>query len=610
MQVTNLGITVKDSPQNTLVFVTRLDTGAPVAGATRVDRPDDDQHVLARNDRRRRRRDRAPKTPLRDPDDWWRFSFIVTAEKDGDIAYVGSDWNEGILPWDFGTNVNLRERDPLLRGSVFTDRGVYRLGEEVHLKAILRHNTPTGIRLLPDDTPVSDHRPRRPEPARRRARGPLTPWSSAEWTMKLPDDGTLGDYSLRAILEADTPTPKAPENRQPGVTPSPDDDDAVPDEKAVRGSFLVAAYRRPDFRVDVSLTGDNAIAGGLLKGVVTGALSLRRFDGRAAGDVALLEVTGVNGAGGDHREVQRRSLGVRRLVVRRGRSAGVRRYSPRRGHAARPPAICRLSLETRRDAGMPYIYSLEGDVEDVSRQHIANRASVTVHPAPWYVGLRRPSVLPRAEDRLEDRGRRRAASTAPPCRGLPVDVTLTQVQWTSVRRAEGNGFYTWDTQRRDIDGGIVDRHDGRRAGAARYPAARTAATTSSRRAAREDDGRFAVTRTSFYVLGEGYTAWARFDHNRIELVPERQTYRPGDTARIMIQSPWEQATALVTTEREGIRSHRQFALTSTQQSVSIPIDRRRHPQRLRLGAARQGTHERRARERGGHRVHLRHERSR
>ncbi len=81
----------------------------------------------------------------------------------------------------------------------------------------------------------------------------------------------------------------------------------------------------------------------------------------------------------------------------------------------------------------------------------------------------------------------------------------------------------------------------------------------------------AVTRTSFYALGDGYTAWARYDHNRIDLVPERTTYKPGDTARIMIQSPWEQATALVTTEREGIRTHRQFALTSTQQSISVPI---------------------------------------
>jgi uncharacterized protein YfaS (alpha-2-macroglobulin family) len=34
VQVTNLGITVKDSPQSTLIFVTRLDNGAPVAGAS------------------------------------------------------------------------------------------------------------------------------------------------------------------------------------------------------------------------------------------------------------------------------------------------------------------------------------------------------------------------------------------------------------------------------------------------------------------------------------------------------------------------------------------------------------------------------------------------
>ena len=34
LQVTNLGVSVKDSPQATLVFVTRLDNAAPVEGAT------------------------------------------------------------------------------------------------------------------------------------------------------------------------------------------------------------------------------------------------------------------------------------------------------------------------------------------------------------------------------------------------------------------------------------------------------------------------------------------------------------------------------------------------------------------------------------------------
>ena len=50
-------------------------------------------------------------------------------------------------------------------------------------------------------------------------------------------------------------------------------------------------------------------------------------------------------------------------------------------------------MPSTRDVDFAYRYTLEGDVEDVSRQHIANRASVTVHPAPWYIGLKRPDYF-------------------------------------------------------------------------------------------------------------------------------------------------------------------------------------------------------------------------
>ncbi len=153
VQVTNLGISIKDSPQNTLLFVTRLDTGAPVAGA-RVSLVRLDNSIYWRGTTGPDGIAIAPDTPLRGADSWWRFAFIATAEKDGDFAYVGSDWNEGISPWEFGTGVNLNEAAPLLRGSVFADRGVYRLGEDVHVKAILRQNTPSGIRLLQPGTSV------------------------------------------------------------------------------------------------------------------------------------------------------------------------------------------------------------------------------------------------------------------------------------------------------------------------------------------------------------------------------------------------------------------------------------------------------------------------
>ena len=566
VQVTNLGITVKDSPQNTLVFVTRLDTGAPVPGAS-VSIVRTDNSTFWRGTTGADGVAIAPSTPLRDPDNWYEFAFVVTAEKDGDIAYVGSNWNEGIMPWDFGTGVNLRERDPILRGSVFSDRGVYRLGEEVHFKAVLRHNTPTGgIRLLPEGTRVLISVRNTQNRLVDERIVTLTPWSSAEWTMKLPDDGALGNYSLRAVLEADKPQPKTPETRRPGVTPSPEDDQYVPYEKAVSGSFLVAAYRRPDFRVDVSLTSGNAIAGDLLKGVVSArylfgaSMGARPVTWRYSKAPGYTAPSAITEKFGDDRWVF-----VGWADGNRVDSGDVGRDET----VLTPAGDLPLSLETRRDAGVPYVYSLEGDVEDVSRQHIANRASLTVHPAPYYVGIRRPSYFIEQKTGLKTEVVA-AGIDGQVAAGVPVDVTLTQVQWTSVRRAEGNGFYTWDTERKDIEAG---KWSVTTAGAP-VPvdiSFKQGGYYILEARSREDDGRFAVTRTSFYVLGDGYTAWARFDHNRIDLVPERQTYKPGDTARIMIQSPWEQATALVTTEREGIRTHSQFALTSTQQSVSIPI---------------------------------------
>ena len=60
----------------------------------------------------------------------------------------------------------------------------------------------------------------------------------------------------------------------------------------------------------------------------------------------------------------------------------------------------------------------------------------------------------------------RPGKPSPACRST---VKLTQMQWNSVRRAEGNGFYTWDTEQGSRRAGGVDGHHGRRTGAARAP---------------------------------------------------------------------------------------------------------------------------------------------
>ena len=566
VQVTNLGITVKDSPLNTLVFVTRLDNGAPVAGAA-VSIVRLDNSVAWRGTTAADGTAIAPPLPLRPDNNVWSFAFLVTAEKDGDIAYTGSDWNEGIQPWNFNIGVNLAEAAPLLRGTVFTDRGVYRLGEEVQFKAILRHNAADGVRLLPGGTrvlvTVRDGQYRLVD----ERVVPVNAWSSAEWTLALPGEGTLGNYSVRAILESDRPKPRTPEQRDPAAgDPGPEEDEYVPGEKSVQGSFLVAAYRRPDFRVDVTLTGGRAIAGDALSATVTA----RYLFGAPMGPRPVTWRYTRSAAFGAPRPITERFGDDRWVFVGHPERDAIEKPELRRAETTLGAGgDLKLTLDTPRDVGLPYVYTLEGDVEDVSRQRIANRASLTVHPAPWYIGVRRPPYF------LDQKAGLRTEIVAAgldgtPQAGVPVEVTLTQVQWTSVRRAEGNGFYTWDTERKDVPAGSWSITTTDVPVPLDVPLPNGGYFILEARG-RTPDGRSALTTTSFYVLGDGYTAWARFDHNRIDLVPERQTYKPGDTARIMIQSPWEQATALVTTEREGVRSHRTFVLTSTQQSIDVPI---------------------------------------
>ena len=162
------------------------------------------------------------------------------------------------------------------------------------------------------------------------------------------------------------------------------------------------------------------------------------------------------------------------------------------------------------------------------------------------------------------------------------------MQWISVRRAEGNGFYSWETQRKEVPAGEWTSRAAPQIRPARDSAAERRLLHP--RSARRRERRFTVTRTSFYALGDGYTAWERYDHNRIDLVPERNTYKPGDTARIMIQSPWEQATAL-----RHDRARRHPVAPAVRADVDAAVDHdshhgRGHPERVRLRSAGQGAH--------------------
>jgi uncharacterized protein YfaS (alpha-2-macroglobulin family) len=568
VQVTNMGLTVKDSPQNTLVFVTRLDNALPVEGA-KVSIVGLDNRIAWSGTTNADGVALAPALPLRAPRRWYetRFEFLVLAEKDGDVAYLGSDWTEGIEPWEFGTNYDSAEQQSLLRGTVFADRGVYRLGEEVHYKAILRHDTAAGIKVPDAGTPVyvmvKDSQDR--EVDRREVK--LSAWGSVEWTQTLPAEGALGNYSvlmrLRPFTDA-APKPSTESVRSLGVEAQVESEpDGIAPRDSVSGGFLVAAYRRPDFRVDATLTSATPFAGTTL----TGSVTARYLFGAAMKQAPVRWTFTRQPASGAPSSLLRNfpldgySFGVSPEYY--GRTEVKADEDPTDDEGG-----FEVELETTAGDGVRYDYQLEGEVTDVSRQRIANRASFSVHPAAVYVGVKLPYFV--------DSPASASASIVgltpegAPIADVDVTVRVQHVQWISTRRAEGGGFYTWDTQEKVTDVGTWTTKTGREPVSLALPL-KEGGYFKLRAEAKDAAGRLAATETSFYALGPGYTAWSRFDHNRIDLVPERKTYKPGESARIMIKSPWEQATALVTTEREGVRTHKRFALTSSQQAITVPI---------------------------------------
>lgn len=85
---------------------------------------------------------------------------------------------------------------------------------------------------------------------------------------------------------------------------------------------------------------------------------------------------------------------------------------------------------------------------------------------------------------------------------------------------------------------------------------------------RTSDGAFA--QTVVYVSGKGYGFWSGSADDSVELIADKRQYRPGETARILVKSPYEKARAVITIEREDILDRRVMEITSSQ-AIDIPL---------------------------------------
>ena len=91
------------------------------------------------------------------PPEWkhWDNPFFVTVEADGDRVITTSQSPHKLDTWGFGISTGQVAQPETLSLSAFSDRGVYKPGDTVHVAAKARLQTATGM-VLPDQGKLSD----------------------------------------------------------------------------------------------------------------------------------------------------------------------------------------------------------------------------------------------------------------------------------------------------------------------------------------------------------------------------------------------------------------------------------------------------------------------
>jgi alpha-2-macroglobulin len=540
VQVTDLALTAKLSEQGSLVWVTRLSDGRPVPGAhvellgrspplARHYQSDADGLVLIP----------AAEYRPRLQDYGSGDDTLLFVRHEGDVSFRRvADF---LPPWRIEPALRLSgaEREAAL---LFSERGIYRPGDTLRIKGIVRREATTGSALLVGRKLVVQLQDAFGEVADK-YNVETTRFGTFALDMQLPGSAALGRWRILAE----------------GF-----DEDAL--------GIEVAEYRAAEFKVKVEAAQPSRVQGESAQYTVRADyLFGSPMSGATLGYGATRQRTSFTPAGATgyvtSDDAYREDLELAPLNA-----------------AVFARAETRLSAQGVFELALPLVLPgqtgpeqvrLDADVSDVSRQVLSASAAVLVHPASYYLGIAEldswfqssPALLKPRILALTPDGRHVA--------GRPVTLELVRRRWTVAREKTAEGWRTVSTPL-DETQATCELSSAAQPVSCELPLKESGqhfiVATS-----RDEHGRGARSSLGFYALGAGRPSWADNDRRTLALVLDKKQYRVGDTARLLIKSPFARAEALVTVERAGLYQHRRVTLEGPTPSLEIPIDESLRP---------------------------------
>jgi hypothetical protein len=540
VQITNIGLSAKFGQTNTLVWTTDLDSGQPLPGV-KLEIRNRENVILWRGLSDQQGLATAPGAETFKVADYENVygepTLFVMAFHDDRFSMISTEWNQGISPWNYGLSTRELNEKPEIMTYVLTALPLYKPGDEVQFKVIQRQDINDAL-----SPPTNKKIKVKIEDSRGRDLDAfdldVTKFGTASAKFQLARDASLGWYSIRV----------------------------GPDENNMRysGSFQVEMYRKPTFAVTVTPKAESGIVGDTID---TAVKAVYHFGAPVKEQKVAYNVTATS---------------AEFSLPRFDRFTISDYYSDPEEPDESVPTIAQgqekldaegsAHLTFQASAGtrpVPRNFEIEATVTDVDGRTVSQRKSVLVHPASFYLGLMPNSYLVTTGQPIWVN----VVAATPDSElvnDIPATLVLYRRTWQTVRRKGVGGYYEYISK---ITDDVVERKEiktGRVPTSFSFQADKPGFYYLAANA--EDQAHRAVASSvGFYCYGSGAAGWEHYDHDRIDLVADRAEYSPGDTATIMVKSPFTQGTGLLTIERNGVRHHEIFKIESSSPTLQVQL---------------------------------------
>jgi len=544
VQVTDLGIHARMGAEEAAVWVTGVSDGLPRPGAA-VTLYDREGKELARDTTDADGLASFGELESPDPRDRRDHQGYIAAVLEDDRALVtAGGYDPFLAPWSFGARAAYGSERAPVAGAVFTERGIYRPGERVYAKAIVRRGPLGDLRVSAADSLRWRFADREREALKDTVIA-LSEFGTSDQALRLPTDAPLGQYQVTIYAR------EAGDWQTVGTT-----------------GYRVAEYRPPEFLVDATTRDEDLLAGDTfhvdlearyLFGAPMGQAQVSWTARERPTSARSLDIPGTDGyylgiwvGWGEEPDRRVRTLAQGQAELDEG------------GHL-------RLAAEipTPRNGG-PAETTIAATVVDINRQAVSASASVISHPASFYIAAQPAGA--RYFWRAGERQEIDLIAVRPD--GERVDgVRITGVavrrEWHRVRRQRGAryelvGEWVSDTVATCTTVSAAEPV------ACRITPAEAGTHVLTFRAT-DRAGREAVTGFYRWVVGPDWVPWYDDTQLKMDVIVDRDRYEVGDTATVLFASPFTDAEAWVTVEREGLIEQRRLRVAAGATTLRFPI---------------------------------------